>query len=61
MQCARAIVSSVACLALENGYALPHKKSDYRKEKVVEHKKCVRFSKQNCLKHISYYGALSGI
>ena len=42
MQCACAILPSVACPALQYFSTLSHKRHDFRKEKkVTEHKMCV--------------------
>ena len=41
MKCARAILSSEACLALLYISTLSHKWPNFRGEKVTEHKKCV--------------------
>ena len=41
MQCACAISSSVACSVLQYFSTLSHKRHDFRKRKVTEHKMCV--------------------
>ena len=42
MQCACAILASVACPALQNFATLSHKRHDFRKKKkITEHKMCV--------------------
>jgi len=42
MQCARAVLSSMACPALQYLSTLSHKQHDFRrKTKVIEHKTCV--------------------
>jgi len=43
MQSARTILSFVACPALQNFPTLPHKRHNYRKKKVIEHKMCFDF------------------
>jgi len=40
MQCACAIVSSVACLSLQHFSTLSHKRNDFR-QKVTEHERCI--------------------
>jgi hypothetical protein len=41
MQCACAILSSVACPALQHFSTLSHKRHDFRKKKVIVHEVCV--------------------
>jgi len=48
MQCACAIVSSVACTALQYFATLSYKRNDFRKKKkVTEHKKCILIFSKN--------------
>jgi hypothetical protein len=44
MQCACAVLSSVALLSLQYFFTLSHKRHDYRKKKVIEHKMRVLIS-----------------
>jgi len=53
MQCAHAILPSVACLAVQYLPTLSHKKYDFRKEKFIEPKMCVFiFSTALCKKNL---------
>jgi hypothetical protein len=53
MQCACAILPSVACPALQYFYTLSHKRHDFREKKVTENKMCVLVSLQLLSKHFS--------
>jgi len=46
MQCACAILSSVACPALQYFSTVSRKRHDFRKKKYIIHKTCFRFSLQ---------------
>jgi len=46
MQCACAILSSVACLAVQYFPTLSHKRHDFRGKKIIEHKIVFWFSLQ---------------
>jgi len=64
MQCACAILSSVACPALQYFYTLHHKLHDFRKKekKVIEHKMFILvFTTTFVSKHFSFYKELSEI
>jgi hypothetical protein len=52
MQCARAILSSVSCPALQYISTLSHKRHDFRKKKITEH--TVLISSANFIRNISH-------
>ena len=59
MQCACAIVASVAWPTMQYFPTLSHKRHDFRKIKVVEHKMCFDFLYNFYLKHFSLQEELS--
>ena len=54
MQCACAILPSLACPALQYISTLSHKRHDFRKWKVTEHKMCILISSTTFVWHISH-------
>jgi hypothetical protein len=52
MRLRRIILSSAACLAVPHFFILSHKRQDFP-EKVIEHKMCLHFLYNFCLKHFS--------
>jgi hypothetical protein len=60
MQCAWAVFSSVACPELHFS-TLFHKRPNFRKKKLIEHKLCSDFLYNFCPKHFSFYEERSEI
>ena len=54
MQCARGVLSSVACPALQYFPTLTHKRHNFRKKKVAEHKTCVLIFSSTFVWNISH-------
>ena len=54
MQCACAILPSVACTALQNFSTLTHKRRDFQQKKVTEHKMRVLISSKSFVWNISH-------
>jgi hypothetical protein len=54
MQHACAILSCLACPAVQYFSALSHKRPDFREKKNIEHKLCFDFLYNFCLKHFPY-------
>ena len=57
----KAILSSVACLTLQYFSTFSHKRHDFRKKKITEHKKCFDLIYNFCLKLFSLQEELSEI
>jgi hypothetical protein len=54
MQCASAIMSSVAFPALQYFYTFSHNRHDFRGKKVTEHKMCILIFSTTFVGNISY-------